>query len=92
MPAYVIVDIDVKDKERLSQYSDAAAATLIPFKGEYIVKGEAEVLHGERPYPIKVVIAFPDKEQARAWYASDAYQAIVGLRDQAFNSQFHLIG
>ena len=92
MPAYVIVDFEVKDKEKLGQYANAAAETLIPFEGEYVVKGEAQALHGAMPYPMKVVIMFPNRDKAVSWYQSDAYQNIVGIRDQALNSQFQLVG
>jgi len=48
-------------------------------------------LHGEAPHPLKAVIQFPDKESARNWYNSDAYQAIIPLRNEGMHSQFHLV-
>ena len=92
MPAYIVAEFEIKDKEKLSHYANAAAETLIPFDGEYVVKGEVDVLHGDLDYPMKVIIAFPDREKALAWYQSDAYQHTAVIRDQAIISQFHLVG
>ncbi len=91
MSCLVIVDLTPMDKARLAQYSEKAAKTLAPFHGEFIAKGEIETLHGDAPHPLKAVIQFPDKEQARNWYNSDAYQAIIPLRNEGMNSQFHLV-
>lgn len=92
MPAYIVVDLTPTDTTKLQQYSALAADTLIPFGGEFLVKGPIESLHGESHLQVKVVIAFPDRESAAGWYSSDAYQAIIPLRDEAMESQFHLIG
>lgn len=92
MTAYIIVDLTPTDKEKLQQYSAMAAETLIPFNGEFIVKGPIESLHGEQEFQTKVIIGFPDRASAQGWYRSDAYQKIINLRNQGMNSQFHLVG
>ena len=92
MSTLIIVDLTPTDKERLSTYSALAADTLVPFSGEFIAKGPIEALHGEAAFSTKVVIQFPDRESAENWYHSEAYQAIVPIRDQGMNSQFHLVG
>ncbi|SHO56659.1 DUF1330 domain-containing protein [Vibrio quintilis] len=91
MTCLVIVDVTPVDPELLSQYSAKAAETLVPYNGQFIAKGETEVLHGEAAHPLKAVIRFPDKESARNWYSSEAYQAIIPLREQAIISHFHMI-
>lgn len=91
MTCLVIVDSTPIDTMSLGQYKEKAAPTLKPFNGEFIAKGEIEVLHGESSHPLKAVIQFPDKDSARNWYNSDAYQAIIPLRNKGMNSQFHLI-
>ncbi|MFJ9931966.1 DUF1330 domain-containing protein [Streptomyces virginiae] len=61
-------------------YIEAIQSTMDPFGGRFLVHGkEVEVLEGPFPGTV-VVIGFPDIERARAWYASDAYQAILPLR------------
>ena len=92
MSALIIVDLTPTDKERLSTYSALASETLIAYSGEFIAKGPVEVLHGEAPFSTKVVIQFPDRDCAEKWYRSESYQAIISIRDQGMNSQFHLVG
>lgn len=91
MTCLVIVDATPTDPSRLAQYKEQAAETLKPFNGEFIAKGEIEVLHGESAHVTKAVIQFPDKDSARNWYNSDAYQAIIPLRNEGMSSQFHLV-
>jgi len=92
MSALIIVDLTPTDNERLSTYSALAADSLIIYSGEFIAKGPIEALHGEMPYSTKVVIQFPDRESAENWYNSEDYQAIIPIRNQGMNSQFHLVG
>jgi uncharacterized protein (DUF1330 family) len=91
MKSLVIVDLTPINKTQLAEYSALAGDTLKPFNGEFIAKGEIEVLHGEAPHPIKVVIQFPDKQSAKDWYNSAAYQGIIPLREQGMECQFHLV-
>ena len=91
MTNLVVVDLTPIDKDKMAQYSALAAETLTPFNGNFIAKGEVEVLSGEALHKLKVIIQFPDIESARAWYKSEAYQAIIPLREEAMRSQFHLI-
>ena len=92
MSALIIVDLNPSDKEQLSIYSALAVNTLVPFGGEFIAKGEIEALHGDAVFKTKVVIQFPDRKSAKDWYMSDAYQAIIPVREKGMDSQFHLVG
>ncbi len=91
MSSLVVVDLTPTDKTKIAEYSALATETLVPFNGRFLAKGPVEVLHGEAPHPIKAVIEFPDADSARNWYNSEAYQAIVPLRNTGMQSQFHLI-
>jgi uncharacterized protein (DUF1330 family) len=58
-------------------YLETIDATLAPFQGRFIIHGgEKEQLEGTFPGDL-IVIAFPDRQAASAWYASPAYQAIL---------------
>ena len=92
MTALVIVDLTPIDAEQLGNYSAAAASTLVAFGGEFIAKGDIHTLHGESPFQKKVLIQFPSRENALDWYNSEAYQAIIPIRDLGMRSQFHLLG
>ena len=61
-------------------YLEAIDATLAPFGGRFLVHGGAkQELEGAWSGDV-VVIAFPDRAAALAWYGSSAYQAILPLR------------
>lgn len=92
MPAYVIVGFTPKDKEKLQQYGASVPTTLMKHSGEIIVKGLSEQLHGDYEFQMQVIIAFPSKEDASAWYHSKEYQALIPIRDAGMDSQFQLIG
>lgn len=92
MSALIVVDLTPIDKEQLSIYSAEAVKTLIPYQGEFLAKGPIQALHGESKFSTKVIIQFPSKEKAQAWYNSADYQKIIPTRNKGMDSQFHLIG
>jgi uncharacterized protein (DUF1330 family) len=54
--------------------------TLEPYAGRFVVHGgPVERLEGDWEGDV-IAIEFPDREHARAWYTSPAYQAILPLR------------
>lgn len=61
-------------------YLEQIEATLAPFDGHFVVHGgAAEVIEGGWSGDL-IIIRFPDRDRARNWYASPAYQAILPLR------------
>ncbi|ODT89366.1 DUF1330 domain-containing protein [Phenylobacterium sp. SCN 70-31] len=75
MPAYVIfIKNRTVDADELKTYSQKAAAA----RGDHPIKplafyGPVEVLEGDAAEGV-VLIEFPDKAAAKAWYDSPAYQ------------------
>lgn len=64
----------------IAEYLERIDATLAPFGGRFLVHGgDRTVLEGSWPGDL-VVIAFPDRARACAWYGSEAYQRILPLR------------
>ena len=62
------------------EYIERIQSTMDPHGGRFIVHGATvEVIEGHWPGTI-VIIEFPSVDEARAWYASPAYQAILPLR------------
>ena len=79
MPAYIIARITVTDPEDYAAYASQTVALAEAFGGRFLVKGGAQtVLEGNCP-DRHVVIAFPDRETALAWYNSDAYRRILPI-------------
>ena len=81
MPAYAVAHMrQVTMGPAVVEYLQRIDATLAPFGGRFIVHGgDVEVLEGRWPGHL-IVIEFPDRGRASAWYNSDAYQQIVALR------------
>lgn len=92
MPAYVIVEIAVKDPVRYEEYKEMAERSVKAFGGEYIVRGKpALVLEGEwRPKRL-VVLQFPSRARARQWYASAEYGPAMKLRHQTAETNMILV-
>jgi uncharacterized protein (DUF1330 family) len=88
MPAYVIVETDVRDPEQYERYRAAAAAAIAAGGGRYIARGgELAVLEGDwRPKRI-VVLEFEDLEAAKRWYASPQCREAKRLREDAATLQ-----
>ncbi|MER5810170.1 DUF1330 domain-containing protein [Streptomyces sp. NPDC002033] len=92
MTAYAIAHLrPVSMNEDILRYIETMQSTLDPFEGRFLVHGaEVEVLEGPFPGTV-VVIGFPDMDRARAWYASDAYQAILPLRTDHIPAEVLLV-
>ncbi|MEU6313393.1 DUF1330 domain-containing protein [Streptomyces sp. NPDC047014] len=92
MTAYAIAHLrPAAMNEDILGYIETIQSTMDPHEGRFLVHGqEAEVLEGPFPGTV-VVIAFPDMARARAWYTSDAYQAILPLRTRHIPGEAILI-
>jgi uncharacterized protein (DUF1330 family) len=92
MPAYIVVQIDVHDPLLYDEYKLAAQATLARYGGRYIVRG-GPVTELEGPWNPKrfVVLEFPDKERARAWYDSPEYGPPKAIRHASASSRMILV-
>lgn len=83
MPTYAIANLrHVVMGEAIAQYLHRIDATLAPFGGKFRVHGgQAEVLEGKWSGDL-IIIEFADRQSARGWYASRAYQEILPLRTE----------
>jgi uncharacterized protein (DUF1330 family) len=81
MTTYAIADLhNVRLGPAIAEYLEKIDATLAPYGGRYVVHGGPKtVLEGSWAGDI-VIIAFPSRDKAEAWYASPAYRAIAKLR------------
>ncbi|MGE5768912.1 MAG: DUF1330 domain-containing protein [Betaproteobacteria bacterium] len=84
MSACVIGHITVKDEEKWAQYRAQVPATLTPWEGELLFRGQLRgILAGRHGHTDTVVIRFPDAAAVDGWFNSPAYQALIPLREQA---------
>jgi uncharacterized protein (DUF1330 family) len=91
--AFVIVQIVVNDVEGYRQYGSANHLEFFEkFSGKLIAADDdVEIVEGTWPYTRTVLIEFASKELARAWYESDEYQGVVGLRHGAATSNLVIV-
>lgn len=62
------------------EYLKRIDVTLEPYGGRYVVHGSrTTVLEGDWVGDL-IIIGFPDRQSAEAWYASPAYREIIALR------------
>lgn len=80
-PCYAIAHLrEIAFGPEIADYLRGIDATLTPFGGRFLVHGAVpRTLEGAWPGDV-VVIVFPDREAAQAWYDSPAYRAILPLR------------
>jgi len=89
---YVIVNVRVVDPAGYPEYSRRAQETVSAFGGTYLVRGATpEIMEGTPHVDRFVVLEFPSLAQARSWYASDEYRAVIGLRQRAAESELFFI-
>ena len=83
MPAYMIAEIDVTDREAYAEYRSQVPAIVAQYGGTYLVRGGAvEALEGETAGRI-VVVQFESMVALKRWYDSPEYSAVKGLRQAA---------
>lgn len=91
MAAYIVVDVEVTDPEEYQTYTRQTLATIEKYGGKFLVRGgQTETLEGGWQPQRFVVLEFPSVEQARTWYSSPEYTAIIGIRHHAANSKMIL--
>lgn len=82
---------NVRMGPEIISYLEGIDATLAPFHGRFVIHGGPRVaLEGACERDL-IVIAFPDKVTARAWYASPAYQELLPLRQRNADGDVFLI-
>jgi uncharacterized protein (DUF1330 family) len=82
--AFVVGQMTVKHPEKWAQDRSQVLATLLPFGGALVFRGEqVQSFSGVNPHPDIVVIRFPSLDDAQSWHASAAYQALIALRQEA---------
>lgn len=93
MSAFLLVDVrEVKDPDKLAAYRSGVLETVTAHGGRYrVLGGPAEVLEGEWPIGMPVIVEFPSRAAAEEWYHSDAYKPLLELRLQATDGAALLI-
>ncbi len=90
--AYIVAEVDVADPEAYSTYTAQVPACLAPFEGSFIVRaGAVTALEGASPAGRIVILAFPSKAQAQAFWNSPAYRAIAPIRQGCSTARIFMV-
>lgn len=81
MPAYVLGWLDARDWEWLREYAPTTSGLIAKHGGRYLARGPVTRLEGEHALPAAfVMLEFPDREAAQAWYEDPEYGPMIRLR------------
>lgn len=84
MPAYVVCDVAVHNRDALSEYLRLAEGTVEAFGGRYLAQaGELAVIEGDWNPATVIIVEFPSVDVANQWYASDDYAAALKVNPEA---------
>ena len=84
MSVYLIAQLNSHDRETYANYEAGFMQIFAQFKGKLLSVEEAPFeVEGEWPHTRTVLIEFPTKSDADAWYHSEAYQSLAKHRQAA---------
>ncbi len=89
---YLIGEIDVHDPHTYATYTARTPGVIAKHGGKFIVRGgESSALEGEGPRGRVIVVEFPSREAAQAFYASEDYQPLIPIRQSASSGRLFLV-
>ncbi|MCB1644646.1 MAG: DUF1330 domain-containing protein [Pseudomonadales bacterium] len=92
MSVYLLAQISIHDPDRYTQYGNGFMDIFSKYNGKLLSVDEApETMEGEWPYTRTVLIEFPSRDDARAWYDSEEYQALASHRFAASDANIVMI-
>jgi uncharacterized protein (DUF1330 family) len=92
MPAYLVVQITVRDAAAYDRYRTLVPPTIAAYGGRYLARGgQTETLEGTwRPTRL-VIVEFPSAEHARQWLASPEYAEAKAIRHSSADTEMVLL-
>lgn len=92
MSVFIVARIDIHDRSKYAMYESGFMDIFSQYSGRLLaVDEDPQLLEGEWPHTRTVVIEFPTKEDAMAWYGSDEYQALATHRKAASTANIAII-
>ena len=92
MAAYFIVDVNVEDPAKYSEYSKLVGPTLERYGGKVLARGGAvETIEGDWQPRRLVILEFESTEHFRRWYDSPEYSAAREIRFRASHARAVLL-
>lgn len=92
MTAYLIANVDVRDRDMFEAYRERVPPVIEKFGGRYLVRGgELHPVEGNLGLKRLVVLEFPSMEAARRFYDSPDYAPLLKLRSDSTASDIVLV-
>ena len=92
MPAYLIANIELHDAERYKAYIEHVPALIEKHGGKYLVRGgRSEVLEGGWSPTRLIVLEFPSRDAAVAFYDDPDYAPYKELRQAVSTTSLILV-
>lgn len=92
MPVYLIAQLQIHDRERYASYESGFMDIFNKYDGTIMAVDEApEPLEGEWAFTRTVLVEFPNKAAAHAWFYSDEYQQLATHRQAASEGNIVII-
>ena len=92
MPAYMIINADIRDPVKFAEYGRTNAALVKQCGGRYLaIAGARETLEGSWPTGKMVISEWPTREAALAYWHSAEYGEIKKLREGICDAQVLLL-
>ena len=93
MAAYVIVEIDIHDRESYARYMELVPPSIAAYGGRYLARGgNVDTLEGAWSPRRVVLIEFPTAERARAWWAAPEFAHIKSIRQRSADTRMIVVG
>ena len=81
MPAYIVTRVNIINSEAMSEYQEQVPPLVQAFGGKYLMRGtDVEALEGAWEHQRMVILEFPTREAALAWYHSPEYAPLKAQR------------
>ena len=92
MPVYLNAQLTITDRETYASYEAGFMEIFAKYNGTLLGVSESpEILEGEWAFTRTVLISFPSRDEALAWFTSSEYQTLAAHRKQASTGPIILI-
>ncbi len=92
MTCYILAEIQINNRDRYADYEAGFLSVLQAHQGELIAVDEAlKVLEGQAFVHRTVILRFNSEAQAKTWYESEEYQALIAIRQAASQANISMI-
>lgn len=93
MKVYAVAELDITDQSWVAEYVRAVTPMVERYGGRYLARTpKIETLEGERTAPqIFLIVEWPSREAADAFYRSDEYRPYLQKRLQGARNELRIV-